>query len=117
LLLNAVQGVHDEIERLRPADTSDLADARVRERVDRLRRIRFFRSADSQAEVARLADAVLTGQLRGATIPAKIEALAWCARIAAFVDLPLAESWLEAAEALGDHGGELLTVAKAFIRG
>jgi hypothetical protein len=115
LLLSVIEGLSDRIERAPEPDTSDLVDQRVTERVDHMRRTRFFRSADTQTEAARLAGTVIDGQFRGATPAIKVFALAWCVRIAAFSNPDAAKAWLEQAQIFVGDPSEVLLIARAFV--
>lgn len=118
LLVTMVAGLADKVERGKAPDTSDLVDERVRDLVARMRRARFFRSADTLDTARQLAGLVIEGRFRGATPAAKLYALAWCARIAAFAQPVEARQWLAEAEALGGGAGETpeaLLCARAFV--
>ncbi|MEG8021337.1 hypothetical protein [Sphingomonas aerolata] len=115
ILLNAVEGIHADIERLKPADASDLVDAHVEELLTRMRRARFFRSSDTLVRAKRLVEWLREGRLRDATSATKVRALAWCVRILAQIDAPLARDWLDRAEALANEPPEILIVARAFV--
>lgn len=115
MVLQRLDGLNDQLERIRPPDTSDLVDERIGQLVDRLRQIRFFRSVDTEAEAAIIATSVIEGRYSAATPAARSRALAWCARVTAFGDTDLARSWLAEAETLMLETSEEVVVARAMV--
>lgn len=114
LLLNAVHGVHAKIDRLAPADTGDLVDRHVAGELDRLRRARFFRSADPVGGSIVLARELTGGRFEAASATLKVATLSWCARMLAFRDEAEARRCRDAAERHAVDQPELLGIARAF---
>jgi len=114
MIVGALANLRSEVERLAPPDTGALVDAEVERRLDRIRRARFFASSNTRAEAAAFGDALIDGNLRGASAKVRGVALAWCARFLAAAGEPGPERYLEAAEAILAHDCEVLTVARAF---
>ncbi|AQR72909.1 hypothetical protein [Sphingomonas sp. LM7] len=114
-ILQAVHGLREEIERIRPEDTSDIIDAYVEAAIRRLRAQRFFRSADSRGDAAALVSALIDGRLQGAGPKTRASALAWCARILSFGESEVARAALARASVLGDAAMPELRIAQAFI--
>jgi hypothetical protein len=115
LLVTMVSGLSDQIERGQAPDTSDLVDERVRELVDHMRSTRFFRSAETLEAARQIANLVIGGRFREATPAAKVFALAWSARIAAFAEPAEAQQRLAEAEVLACGASDALLVARAFV--
>jgi len=114
VILTAIDGIRQEIERHRPPETGDLADARIRERIERLRQTRFFRSAEPQKTVRQLIAEIVEGPLRSASADWRSRALAWGARLMVFADIEVARRYLDMALALGIESEEV-RVAQAFV--
>ena len=110
-----VEGLGDQIARVLPAENSELADEKIKNLVERLRRIRFFHSAGRIDEAERLAKMVTHGPLRGASSAIRSRALAWCSRIAVFSDQAMAQAWCDEAEALVIEESEEIRIARAFL--
>lgn len=118
LLAIKIDGLADKVERSNLPDTSDLVDERVRDLVSRMCQVRFFRSADTITTARQLTGLVADGRFRGATPGVKVHALAWCARVAAFVEPSEARAWLARAEALCSGSASVpavLNIARAFV--
>jgi len=109
-----ISEVVSAVLRAQPPATGEFVDSAARTAIDRLRQQRFFRSAAATDQARQLADQLLEGKLRGASPAVRVYALAWCVRILAFVETPLASAWLERAEAIGAENEEL-RLARAYV--
>ncbi len=92
-----------------------LVDAEALRHLARLRRSRFLYGAQAREQAARLAHAILHGDLHLASSPTKVRILAWCARVLIFdEDSPHGAHLLATARTLGD--AEELRIAAALER-
>ncbi|MCL6729191.1 tetratricopeptide repeat protein [Sphingomonas hankyongi] len=100
---------------LKTSETGELADKEAAERLDRLRRSRFFASADAASQARDLSKDLIDGMLRTASTAVRADALAWCARVLAFKEGEDPHLFLEAAEKIASERSETLLVARAFL--
>jgi hypothetical protein len=115
MILGAIEGVREEVVRMRPPDTGAIVDTHALARLHQIRRARFFRSSETQIEIAGLAEALISGSLRGASAGVRATILSWCTRLAAFTHDPRARLWLDHALALEAPASDALLVARAFV--
>ena len=92
MVLDVLYGVREELQQARGGASGDLIDRHVQDRIALLRAQRFFRSANVKADSARLVADLIGGRAARASVPVRSWALAWCARIMAFVDADVARS-------------------------
>ena len=91
----------------------ELADEKIKDETDILRKSRFFAEFDSTRSSLELARKLVEGELSVGTNAVRRHALAWCARILSIHKLDKAKEYLNHAKKLGTC--EEIDIADAFI--
>lgn len=93
---------------------TELIDQKIREELEKLRKLRFFPEFDTTGSSLRLGRRLAKGDLSSGSDEARGQALAWCVRFLSHsVELEQAKSFLELAKTLGDFPE--VRIAEAFV--
>jgi hypothetical protein len=115
LILGGIEAIAEKIDERLPLAPGEIVDEHVIDRLDKIRKRRFFTSSATRDNVASFATQLIRGNLKSASAAVRVLALSWCARIMAFDEELNPADYLGHAQILASGDTEELRVARAFL--